>query len=668
MDDAIAAALDAMGDLIVMRAADRRITYVNGAVLRAFGGRREDWIGRALGSIMFEDSAAAGVDGRWRATGPLRTVNGPMDVEWEETRLPDGGSVAIGRDVTARLAAQTALEEDRSAAEQRVRDREAVFAMITHELRTPAAGMLGLADVLADTPLTGAQGSYVEALRAGGRHLLKLVDDTLDLARLEAGAFALSPHPTNVAQLASEVAEWLAPQARRKGLTLALWVDPALPAALELDAGRVRQIILNLTGNALKFTDEGGVSIGLEAMAGEDGAQDAAKAGFGGMRIVVEDTGPGVPEEKREAVFQAFVRLEGRGAPREGAGLGLAIAQRLSAAMGGSIGFENVPGAGARFWVRLAVRAASPEPLFAPDWLAGVRVATASPDRFTRRALTRMLNALGAEAVAIASPVDAQEAARNRRLVVDAPWADRVSPGHLGGVLLSDRVGAEEPAALGLDGYGAVLSKPVSLAALAEVLRPPRPVERALDHAVERSWARTPRAAADRRDGASAPDRRRSADEGAGLRGDRALGLAEAGASGPPRAHVLLVEDDDVNRFLARTLLSRLGASVSEARDGRDGLEAAEMRRFDLILMDMRLPGLDGLEVTRRLRRSEGPSQRAPVLGVTANPLAEDRAACLAAGMDEVLVKPLSAAALEAALARWAPQGEPATSTRARSW
>ncbi len=716
MDEAMGAVLDAIGELVVVRGPDRRITYVNAAVLRAFGGRREDWIGRALASIMFEETAAPAHGGRWRVTGPLRTVAGPLDMEWEETRLPDGGSVAVGRDVTVRLAHETALREDRAAAEARARDREALFAMITHELRTPAAGMAGLAEVLADTSLTTAQASYVEALRAGGRHLLKLVDDTLDLTRLEAGAFDLAPQPTDLGALVAEVGEWLAPQAHHKGLELAIRLDPALPALVEADAGRVRQIALNLGGNAVKFTDAGGVVITVErddppseTMApdaasrdpaspdqapanADDEAEDRAPEGaIAGVRLVVEDTGPGVPEAKRGVIFEAFAQAQTETeSGHQGAGLGLAIARRLAEAMGGDIGFETEMGRGSRFWARMALPILDSAPLAKAEALAALQIGVAAPEPLTRHALARQVAALGAQVTRLESVAAARAAATDHLLLVDEAWADAITPGARGGVVLvrtERREAVEEWLALG---YGGWLVKPVRVGSmirwLTQAAAAPRRREGA--PALRRAGAHDSARASERPAEPAAP---RPADPElrgvvAGARGD-AGGVAtddrrshapraprsdsfrdgvgdaprdtprdthrSAHRGGPPPVEVLLVEDDDVNRFLARAVLLRLGARVTDVTTAADALAAAEAHAFDIIFMDVRLPDMDGAAATRRLRRSRGPSARAPVIAVTANAREKDREACLAAGMNDVFVKPAKEAELREALERW---------------
>ncbi len=675
MDEAMGSVLDAIGELVVVRGPDRRITYVNAAVLRAFGGRREDWIGRALASIMFEETAAPAHGGRWRVTGPLRTVAGPLDMEWEETRLPDGGSVAVGRDVTVRLANETALREDWAAAESRARDREALFAMITHELRTPAAGMAGLAEVLADTSLTDAQASYVDALRAGGRHLLKLVDDTLDLTRLEAGAFDLAPQPTDLGALVAEVGEWLAPQAHNKGVELAIRLDPRLPALVEADAGRVRQIALNLGGNAVKFTDAGGVVITVEREElSKTDLEAASGAAVAGVRLVVEDTGPGVPEAKRGVIFEAFAQAETESeSGHQGAGLGLAIARRLAEAMGGDIGFDTELGRGSRFWARMALPVLDDAPLANPDALVALQVGVAAPEALSREALVRQVAALGASVTPLDSVAAARAAARDHLLLVDEAWADSVTPGDSGGVVLvrtERREAVEGWLALGYEGW---LVKPVRVGSmirwLTQAAAAPRRRGPASAPPPRREPPRPSHADAPRPDAREAREAREAL--GHGLRSTVDFGpdadLPPAGrdpiaADEPPRAsrrdglppvEVLLVEDDDVNRFLARAVLLRLGARVTDVTTAADALAAAEAHAFDIIFMDVRLPDMDGAAATRRLRRSRGPSARAPIIAVTANAREKDREACLAAGMNDVFVKPAKEADLRDALERW---------------
>ncbi|MCG8442857.1 MAG: ATP-binding protein, partial [Caulobacterales bacterium] len=584
--DELAGLLNVIGDMVVRRGADGRIAYVNDAFRRAYGGAREDWVGRWFMFGVGEGEDAQG--GRRRLETVTDTVGGPMWIEWEETRLADGGVVAVGRDVSARRADEEAARGARDAAEEMGRAKETLFATVTHELRTPLNGVIGMADLLANTKLTPEQRSYVRAVRESGGHLLSLVDDVLDAAKLEAGAFALTLGEADPAEIAQDVAELVAPRAREKGLDVAVYIDPRVPALIHADGARLRQILLNLAGNAVKFTEAGGVLVTVE--------REDVGCGEAALVFAVHDTGPGVRPADRSRIFEAFAQGDGSPARRaEGTGLGLAIVARLAGAMNGRLGLDDRSGGGSVFWVR-ARFAVLRGPGDRGAELAGMRAVVATPHALTRTALSRQLAAMGAEARPVASPTELEVAIGGdpeQIALVDAAFARAAAPAarHARAALLlaapDERGGLAEALSAGFGGWSVKPCRPASLA-----------------EQVGRVWRGEPSSQ------------------------DDEPGAAEAAeASPPPPApepprdgpRVLLVEDNPVNSLLARTLLQRLGCAVTAAGSGRAALEAAEVDVFDLILMDMRLPGMDGLEATRRLRREDGPSSRAPVVALTAN-------------------------------------------------
>jgi len=476
------------------------------------------------------------------------------------------------------------------------------LASLSHEFRTPLNGVLGMARLLEGTKLTAEQKSYVAALHDSGQHLLTLVNDVLDYAKLGAGRVELHPAPMEVESLLRGAAELLSPRAREKGLEIA-WAAPATPASVMADEGRLRQILLNFAGNAVKFTETGGVLI-------------AATVGEGGrMRLRVEDTGPGVSKSDRERIFEEFAQAEASHADLGGAGLGLAIARRLARAMGGEVGVDTAPGGGACFWFEATFPTV---PATAPTLaLEGRVVGIASPNPIVREAARLQIETCGGEVVATAALPEA--IARTRPgdvILVDASLA--AANGALRPplqrpaiVLLApderDRIARYRRA-----GFAGYLIKPLRRASLAE---------RVLIAAG---------AVADPSQPAQVDER-----------------VATAAA---PGARILLVEDNPINALLARALLSREGCEVEHAVGGAEALAAAEVGVFDLILMDMRMPGLSGEETARRMR-AEGIIT--PIVALTANAFEDDRHACLAAGMNDFLVKPLSPDALRQMLTRW---------------
>jgi len=475
---------------------------------------------------------------------------------------------------------------------------------MSHELRTPLNGVIGMARLLEGTRMTAEQRDYVAALRESGEHLLTLVNDVLDFAKLGAGRVELHPEPTDVEALLRGVAELLSPRARENGVEIA-WTAAGELGEIRADEARLRQILLNFAGNAVKFTRAGGVLISAEP------------AGPDRVRFSVEDTGPGVTPAEREQIFEAFAQAEVGRADPGGAGLGLAIARRLAQAMGGEVGVDDRKGGGAVFWFEAAFRRRAVGE--AAPGLAGRRVVVAAANPILREAARRQIVACGGKAVARA---DLDEALAKSEpgdvLLVDHALAPlkrgRPTPERPAIVLLApeerDRMGAYRRA-----GYCGYLIKPLRRASL---------VERVLIAA-----------------GAIA-------DTASGREDER---IAAAAA---PGARVLLVEDNPINAMLARALLGREGCTVDHATGGEEAIAAAKVGTYDLILMDMRMPGMSGEDAARALRAL---GIATPIVALTANAFDEDRRRCLAAGMDDFLVKPLSPDALRAMLTSWARRG-----------
>lgn len=473
------------------------------------------------------------------------------------------------------------------------------LASLSHEFRTPLNGVLGMARLLDGTRLTAEQRAYVAALRESGEHLLGLVNDVLDFAKLGAGRIDLHPSTFEVEGLLRSVCELMSPRAREKGVEIA-WAAPAGIGQALADEGRLKQILLNFAGNAIKFTPAGGGVLVTVAEQGE------------ALRFTVDDTGPGVTEAAREKIFEAFEQADPfHDVQLGGAGLGLAIARKLAAAMDGTVGVGVAPGGGASFWFE----ATFPRLAVTPErQLAGLKVAVVSPNPIVREAASLQVAAGGAEVFA-AAEVEPAARAKPDVLLLDhalaAPGRSVRKPAHRTAIVLlapEDRGRIPGYRAAGFSGY---LIKP---------LRRGSVVERIL--AAAGTEALRPEAPEDDR-------------------------VAPAAA---PGARVLLVEDNPINALLARTLLTREGCTVDQAGGGEEALAALSVGHYDLILMDMRMPGLSGLETTERLRAR---GVKTPVVALTANAFEDDRRACLAAGMDDFLVKPLTPDALRDALARW---------------
>ena len=481
------------------------------------------------------------------------------------------------------------------------------LASLSHEFRTPLNGVLGMAGLLEATKLTAEQRAYAVALRESGEHLLTLVNDVLDFAKLGAGKVELRASDIDVEGLLRSVCELLSPRAREKKIEIA-WAAPKDMGAIHADEGRLRQILLNFAGNAVKFTEAGGVLIGV------------MQPQPGRLRFTVEDTGPGVTEAQKERIFEAFAQADVAHADLGGAGLGLAIARRLANAMDGEVGVEAAGDAsdtgGAVFWFEAGFRrlpATEPSHI-----LAGLTVGVVSPNRIVREAARRQIEACGGHASVAADPAalegaiepgsvilldHAFAAATRRRRLADHPTIVLLAPDERGRI-----------AALRRSGYAGYLIKPLRRASLAERVR----IAAGAPHA-------------DASEDASHDER-----------------VVVAAAAG---RRILLVEDNPINALLARALLTREGCSIDHASRGDEAIAAVKVGSYDLILMDMRMPGLSGEETARELRKL---GVTTPIVALTANAFEDDRHACLAAGMNDFLVKPMSPDALRAMLLRWA--------------
>ena len=592
--DPAASAFDAMAEMVLVRDSAGRITAVNASFLAAFGGVREDWLGVWFAAA---PARAPAQDGR-RYDVQMRTLAGASWIEWSESPLPGGGTVAVGRDVTETRKA-------RLAANEAARGKSAFFAAVTHELRTPLSGALGLARLLGDTALKPDQAAYVEGLKTSASHALALIDDILDLSRLEAGKLALRAEPVSLAELVEQVCELLAPRAAEKGIELAHAVAADAPARISADPARLKQILFNLVGNAVKFTEAGGVLVTVETYAAT-------------VRLSVRDTGPGIAREHQSSLFEQFERGAADDTAAPGAGLGLAMVRRLAEAMGGQVGVESEPGAGALFWVDFEPQVLEAAGEDRP--LVGRVVVAASPSAIRREALARQAAALGARVMEI------------------------------------DRIGREGPPLGGLSSAVILLDEdwcehapafaPARVLAVARAETKDRFGPDAAPEGVA-GWLVAPVRARTLAHYCLAGDAVADAEPAEGAGG------SEAGEPGALDGLVVLVaEDDPVSALIARRVLERCGAQVREASTGSDAVEAVRRGGVDAALLDLRMPELDGRAAARAIRALPRPEGVLPLVALTANATEADREACLAAGMDAFLAKPIEPEALHAVLAR----------------
>jgi PAS domain S-box-containing protein len=545
---------------------------------------------------------------------------------WRGAEGEVAGAVLVAQSIDVLVRArQTALEASRLKSE--------FVANMSHEIRTPMNGVIGMTRLLLDTGLTSEQRDYAEMIDASGRALLEIINDILDFSKIEAGRMDLDVADFDLRRAVREVLGSFAEAAHAKGLELLCLIHHDVPSALRGDPGRLRQVLTNLVGNAVKFTEKGEVVLRVSLAASEEGSVV--------VRFEVRDTGIGIDPGLQPRLFQSFVQGDGSASRRYGGtGLGLAISKRLVSLMGGEIDVESRPGRGStfRFTVRLERQApAGAAPRVPGARLAGRRVLVVDDNATNRQILKQQLGYWGMRVAAVdsgARALSSLEQAAATGSTFDLAILDMKMPGMDGLTLARAIKGHADLEALrlvlltsfGQRGHGAeasrigisaYLTKPVDEGDLYDCLVEVLGEEHArrVPHLVTRHSLRESRPAA--------------------------------------AAHVLVAEDNEVNQKVAVRILEKLGYAVEVADDGTQALAACERTRYDAVLMDVQMPGMDGYEATRRIRAREEGAPRTPIVAMTANAMKGDREKCLEAGMDDYVSKPVTPDELGAVLARW---------------
>lgn len=619
---------DALGDIVVHRDRDGHIVYANKVLAELVGMEPEALCGRRLAELGIDigivpDSAFCEGECLSSTDVAIRTPAGERWFSWIELSVRDHDDAvshrAIARDITARKRAEAALAAALKRAEAASEAKSRFLATVSHEIRTPMNGIMGMAHLLAETRLTPEQDTYVGAVSTSAAALLALIDDLLDYSKIEFGRLDLDPRPVSPRELAESVVELISPRAYDKGIGLGCHVAPGVPALISADPGRLRQVLLNIVGNAVKFTEAGGVLVEV-GIAGDETQRR--------LRFAVTDTGPGLKRRDIARIFEEFE--QGDGAPTRrhgGAGLGLAISRRIAEAMGGTITAEGRPGKGSRFTVQIPVRDAVATRLDLGAALAGRRVAIVSANAMEAQALARTVAAHGGEADIARTAEEAAAIADGcDTVLVDAALerddGQLLRRLHEAGLDRAQAVTLLAPADRGhlaryrADGYGAFLVRPVRGETLLRVLLAPRAA----------AIAREAEGGAAKR----GPARRRTS--------ARSL-------------RVLVAEDNDINALLARSALTRAGHRVEVVANGKAAVEALTRsggERYHAVLMDLNMPVMDGLQAISLIRRHEEKSgaPAVPILVLSAGGQESTRHGAIAHGASGFLTKPVDPRAM----------------------
>jgi signal transduction histidine kinase/ActR/RegA family two-component response regulator len=625
---------DALGDLAIVRGMDGRIVETNGVFRQVCG--RADATGSTCAELGLRFEPGSRPD---RYLVRIATPSGTRLYDWHDVvvREPMRGRLmrhSIARDITEEALAASQREEARRRAEEASRAKSRLLATVSHEIRTPLSGILGMSRLLAETRLSSEQENYLAGMQQSGHALVQLVEDLIDFSSLSAGRFLLHPSPQDLRQVIENVVEMLSPRAHEKGIEIGATVAADVPTLAAFDAARLRQVLFNVIGNAVKFTEAGGVLV-------------AADIGEGFVRIRIDDSGPGMSAEELARVFEEFEQAGDDAQRAKGTGLGLAISRRIMEAFGGSLTASSVAGRGSRFEVRFPAEGVGLSSAPSRDRvLAGADVLVLAPDGPASIALAATIETLGgrchrATTVAVARGVVARAASDRMPLtdiIVDHRYATEfqellaLEPA-TGGLclrrtcLISPEERANHPVSR-LGGYEAWLIRPLREKSLVEVLLGRR-------RGIEKRDALN--------------------DNGPVLRD-----VPPAAAAAPKMAPgILLAEDDPVNALILRTVLERAGHAVDHVEDFT-ALESALRGDANgaapaLIVTDLNMPGGDGFAMLGRLRTMEasGQRRRVPVVILTSDVRDDLHQRLIAAGADAVVAKPAEPARLLSEVARF---------------
>jgi len=650
-------------DAIVSIDQQSRIIEFNPAAEKMFGYKREEVLGQDMAKLLIPASLR---EQHYSGLAHyLQTGKGPLigkRVEVTATRadatefpvdlaladIPLAGPpvfTAYIRDITERKQAMQALEQARAAAEAANQAKSAFLAMMSHEIRTPMNAIIGMTGLLLDTSLSAEQREYAETVRASSDALLTIINDILDFSKIEAGKLELESQPFDLRECVESALDLVAARATEKGLDLAYLLDDQVPASVYGDVTRLRQVLVNLLSNAVKFTEQGEVVISVEARhteKKEDGRthrQDGREFTFYELHFAVRDTGIGISEEGKARLFRSFSQVDASTSRRYGGtGLGLAISRRLAELMGGTIWVDSQPGVGSTFHFTLLAEMAPtrlrPYLESSQPHLAGKRILIVDDNATNRSILTFQTQAWGMLPYTCASGQEALTQVQ-AGVLFEVAILDMQMP-DMDGLMLAEQIrrsrsaqalplvmltslGRREIETQGFE-FAAFLHKPIKPSQLYNAL---------LSLFAEQEQA------------------------GAVLKPIGATGgQFDAGLSQRLPLRILLAEDNTVNQKVALRLLKGMGYRADVVANGLEVLEALQRQRYDVILMDVQMPEMDGLEASRAIHEGWEAWQRPRIVAMTANAMQGDREECLAAGMDDYLTKPIQIEALQETLER----------------
>jgi two-component system, sensor histidine kinase and response regulator len=652
----LAVIVERAGSAVIISDPKGRIEWINQAFVRLTGYASAEVAGRQQDEVLCGDQS----DPAARATllAAMDTASGCQvevlnhtregsaywaHVDFQPIRSTGGvltSFMAICTDVTERRQARETLQAAKEAAERANRAKSEFLATMSHEIRTPMNGVLGFANLLRDTPLNDEQRDFVRTIERSGQNLLAIINDILDFSKIEAGAMTLENIPFDLSDAIEEVVALMAGKAEEKQLELGLSIAPAVPGRIVADPGRLKQILVNLIGNAIKFTSLGCVHVEVAAI-----HQD----GNTSLQIKVRDTGIGIPQAAQAALFQKFTQADASTTRRYGGtGLGLAICRQLIDLMGGKIGIDSAPGAGSTFWFTMPAKVAEAmESSAAPAEIAGRRVLIVDDLEMNRRVLESQLTGWGAECTSV-------DGGRQALAVLERAFAaGRPYEVALIDHLMPDVDGAELGQMLHADPrFGELrlilLTSGEQLGSARELL------ERGFSAYITKPVVRA-RLLRDAMCGELLP----AAMQPPKLDGASTARAEIAAPAEPNLIRVLVAEDNSVNQMVAVRLLERLGCRVDVAGNGAEAVQMATRLPYSLIFMDCHMPEMDGFEATVEIRRRENELGRTamPIVALTASVLQEDRDRCVSSGMDDIIGKPVQPAELAQVLRRFVPKG-----------